>query len=271
MKHNRRISAFLAGTLGVAMALQAKAATYNFYFNNTEQGDGSTANPNVHVVPLPEGGAQVLTGPDAVAAKAGASPTPSPSPSVAEAQAVPVPAAQGESVQAAPVPSASPLSNAGRVRLIVSAVGESSQYEPRPTFTTTASSWGSYSSRSSETNGIGANLGVYLSDYFALNGFANTNSRRGIEMEIFPWGAATAGKGVSFEFSLLLGMNWGRASRTDSIWETGYSSSISGSDSVSTGHAGARATVYFWDRVGLTTSYRSFGGGAAEAGLVFRL
>ncbi|MBL7716699.1 MAG: hypothetical protein JNL01_14640 [Bdellovibrionales bacterium] len=38
----------LIGTATVA-ALSAYGATYNFYFNNTEQGDGSTATPNLSV------------------------------------------------------------------------------------------------------------------------------------------------------------------------------------------------------------------------------
>ena len=50
-----RNTTFLVVCSGLAAALGAHAAVYNLYFNNTEQGDNSTANPQVKVEQTPDG------------------------------------------------------------------------------------------------------------------------------------------------------------------------------------------------------------------------
>ena len=84
MKHfNSGIAAIGAGLFGLAAA---HAATYNFYFNNTEQGDHSTATPSVTVT---DGKMEKKPGAE-----------PSPAPAAVAAQETPPPAV------AAPAPAA---------------------------------------------------------------------------------------------------------------------------------------------------------------------
>jgi hypothetical protein len=83
----------LVGLSLVGVATSARAATYNFYFNNTEQGANSTANPTVVVKEDPNGVAKVVT-PEP-------SPSPSEAPSTVELKPEPTVAAEPSGVQTA--------------------------------------------------------------------------------------------------------------------------------------------------------------------------
>jgi hypothetical protein len=150
----------LSVMISLALAHSGFAGTYNFYFNNTEQGDNSTATPHVNIK---EG-----------SAPAGfPSPGPSPIPVIA-------PAPQAEQ----PAPSSTPA--------IVPEEGQQSSTSGSPVWVAHGESpWhsrliGGASWWTDHQVGAHLDAGFFFKDRVGLNLFAATNTALGLELEVMP-------------------------------------------------------------------------------------
>jgi hypothetical protein len=215
---------FICGIAMVILSLVGfmrgvQAATYNVLFNNVEQGAGSTANPTVHVAD----GKAVKSEGTSVNPLATMEPAPSPAASPAAAPEKTVAAGNGT----APAPEGNKLRRA-RFALGGAVLGQNrGDLE-------SGSKWGG-----------SLNASYFFLDELGVNAFTGWTPGRsalvGTELEFVPLHATFFGQPRFIELGALAGAS--TLGRSQGLWGTV--------------HAGARATVNFSDRYGLTATVRT--------------
>ncbi len=249
----------------------AYGATYNFYFNNSEQGNNSTASPTVHVS---DGKGETSGAPQAAA---GPSPSPSQLP-IVQASPAPTPEQAVPATATEAAPAAAALSSSSSARLAELEADE----ERRHVFRRVRLSGGGvlvsqsqnkiynssyYPSSSfgfhSQQYGAMGNLGVYLAKPLALNIFfggyeqkGNGKAFAGADLEIIPLRVSIWRFTDLIEGGLLVGAS--------SIRKSAYN--------LATAHVGARLSFNLGDQWTITAAGRGNQGYImAEAGIGIRL
>ncbi len=232
----------LASLAMAALASLAMGATYNFYFNNTEQGDNSTANPSLSVVDgkgAKSGGTEPLP---EVMAQPSHPPTPPAAPPATETLTGPPP------VAAAPEQST-------LMAKVESLLGQPEFHKTR--FTVGAGLHPDHDVM------LTANAGYFVSREIGFNAFGGVGSKRrrsefngGAELEVVP-------------FRVSLG-------RIENIVDVGFmvgaSTSRPASGNWVSPHLGARVNFNVGSRWSLTVAGRgNLGYGSGEAALAIRL
>lgn len=239
---------FLAAAAAVAST--AWGATYNFYFNNMEQGDNGQATPTVLVGPSPQPGiqqAQVAPAPEAAPVAPVTATPEGPAPAASQAVAI------------APDPAPSELR---RVRLTFAAAGVWQNVQESYSYEYAANGY-SYTSRRGTAGGL-IGLGAYLSRGVALSGYfgayeafgGGASPLVGADLELVPLRLSLGKWADAIEGALLLGASTFR--RAEGNWVAL--------------HAGARLSFNFGSAWGVTAAARAnLGSVIGEAGLVVRL
>ncbi|MBL7716702.1 MAG: hypothetical protein JNL01_14655 [Bdellovibrionales bacterium] len=265
-------------SFSLAIGPWASAGTYNFFFNNTEQGANGNAAPTLTVGQPPVAAASSVPvpspGPSHAAPVAEAAP--SPVPSAVPSAAAPAAASDSQSVaQAAAVPSDGYRSPMGGVRLRMSGIGFKRDVN--------GTEVGEFGLGPNYNRYLGFDVGVYLFRYMAFNFFYSTQKRLGAELEVFPMKALSRNAGGGFEFSFLAGASTTGPSNQLKTYSTGCSwngttcaptyASYRDDDWQFQGHLGARFGLLLADSVGFDVAYKHYVdlGNSIEAGVVFRL
>jgi hypothetical protein len=252
----------------MALAWVAYGATYNFYFNNTEQGPNSTATPHVTVTDGNLTGAESKTmmGPKKPESEEDKEEVPAPAPAAAAAPA-PAPAAAASSVAVAPAVEPEGPHPVSHLRLLVGggfvAPKETVNY---PGYSDPfGNSSGAYSYRSHQihpgakfelgffgTRDVGLNFfgGGYSDSYDRPHGFG------GAELEIQPVHVSIGKAYDLINFGIMVGAT--TLGRVDDNWVAA--------------HAGARLQFNIGDGWGFAATTRAnLGFYAADGSLVIRL
>ncbi|OFZ18610.1 MAG: hypothetical protein A2X94_01580 [Bdellovibrionales bacterium GWB1_55_8] len=280
----------MAGLTALVLSTGASAATYNFYFNNTEQGDNSTASPalnvqdgkNVSPTPQETPAAQPtpLAFPDAAAA-ALANASSNALKSLGGNQETPVPAAPDAAGASLANASSASLNSPSGIfnreyrpfRLMVGAAAVTEQ--GTHTYISGMGTTESYEDFGDMRFGGAASLALYLSRRSAVNFFGGMQqvtysdtedfypttadqlrAYAGVELELMPIHLSLFGVEDIFEAGILLGATTLRKAPGN----------------IASAQAGVRLNFNFGNDWGLTAAGRAnMGFIMAEAGLAFRI
>lgn len=228
------IGAVSWGLLGIA-----GAATYNLYFNNTEQGDNSTATPSLSVATDGAGKLEVKKNGE-TAATAPETPLPTPQTTIPPQPTILPPpmiqAAPGSAQSVASVFTAPNTDHKWRASVVGGVFAE-----------------GYFDGAS-----IGANLGYFPLSYLGFNAFVgglDTSFHGGAELELTPFKLNVFGFQDTLEVGAMIGLN----------------SLAAASSNFVSAHIGARAAWNFGSRWMVTTQVRgNLGFITADAGLGYR-